>query len=105
MSLFTIAVNRKIREAGIAVRNKTHYEELYIKFRDEIFLSKYGLTFAQWKRIKPSFMRHVDELCERDKPTTGNRIVIGLAAPLWMPLVLIAACGTIALWCLQSRKV
>lgn len=49
MGMFSEVINVKIKKLGIIVKDKLHYEELYSKFRDEIFIRKTGKTFQQWK--------------------------------------------------------
>lgn len=50
MGLFHSAVLELIARDNITVKDSQHYEELYVKYRDEIFLEKYGKTFLEWKK-------------------------------------------------------
>jgi len=105
MGLFTIAVNRRIRKAGIAVRDKAHYDELYIKFRDEIYLERRGVTYAQWQRLRQKLDAYTDHLLQGESKLRFrdyaflSGLVLLLAGP-----VLIFCCGVIAVNILQPRN-
>lgn len=109
MGMFADGVNARIRKEGIVVRDAAHYEELYVKFRDDYFLRKHGMTFMEWKVWKDRGNVVLDKVEEtwtkkEYKLTTRDKWILGSTSPLWAPLVLIACCGMIALWCLQPRK-
>ncbi len=48
MALFSEAVNRLIRRDGITVRDAAHYEELYVRYRDDLFLANHGVPYLEW---------------------------------------------------------
>lgn len=52
MGLFINSINERIKRDSIIIKDENHYEELYFKYRDELFLERYGKTFLEWKTNK-----------------------------------------------------
>ena len=57
--MFESSVNKLIKRDNIQVIDKAHYDKLYKKYRDEIFLKRYGKTFLKWclERDKNKFIK------------------------------------------------
>lgn len=61
MAFFTYGVRRILHEEGVKLRGRQHgtkrqrkkywkhFYELYLPYRDKLFLEKKGLTFLKWK--------------------------------------------------------
>ncbi len=52
MGLFAEGVKNRIIRDGIVVRDVAHQEELYVKYRDEIFMDRFGMTYMEWFVLK-----------------------------------------------------
>ncbi len=49
MALFAKAVRERIGRDGIIIKDDAHFEELYVEYRDKIFMERHGMTFLEWK--------------------------------------------------------
>lgn len=49
MALFAKEFWEQVARDGIVVRDEAHFNELYTKYRDELFMRRHGLSFLEWK--------------------------------------------------------
>lgn len=70
--MFEPIVNKMLRADGIKLRGsfrtsrlrkkrKTHYEILYVEYRDKIFLKRSGLCYAEWRQINVLSKRNANK--------------------------------------------
>lgn len=70
--MFEPLVNARIAREGIVVRDREHYEELYVKFRDDLFLEKYGQTFLERRAALKEQRRKEREERKKKKDDTAS---------------------------------
>ena len=49
MGLFHDGVKRRMAKDGIVATTPEQYEDLYVKYRDEMFMERYNKPYDEWK--------------------------------------------------------